>query len=196
MASVLPAGQRAAQEIRSGRVITVSDREAQALGPEWRLIPKNQESNVLNTQGRSAQESRTFSGESSSSFGNRGQTAAAFPSFGSAVATAEPRRVESIPQRRPVGGGGSGALRPASVGLPLGEVAGSPRGNAQEVVDPTAAIKEALEAGDISTEEAIRSGRPDPRFVDYINDFDFQREFQDSSSFGGRAAPIQRVIRR
>ena len=44
-------------------------------------------------------------------------------------------------------------------------------------------------------DEAIRSGRPDPRLVDYINDFDFQREFQDSSSFGGRAAPIQRVIR-
>ena len=45
-------------------------------------------------------------------------------------------------------------------------------------------------------DEAIRSGRPDPRFVDFINDFDFQRAFQDSPSFGGRSAPIQRVIRR
>ena len=169
MAQVVPAGQRVIQEGRGGRVIMVSDREAQALRPPWILIPKDQESNVLNTQGRPAQERRPVSGESSSFFGNRGQTAAAFPSFGSAVATAEPRRVESIPQRQPVGGGGSGALRPASVGLPLGEVAGFPRRNAQEVVAPTAAIKEALEAGDISTEEAVmlvgRAGNPNPTLI-------------------------------
>ena len=43
-----------------------------------------------------------------------------------------------------------------------------------------------LAAGEVPTET----------FSDFIGSFNFQREFQNSSSFSGRAAPIQRVIRR